>query len=56
MRGDAGFHFDPAVVDAFLRVVESGRLSEIARFDSPAREGAPHTLTAKTLQPPAISA
>jgi putative two-component system response regulator len=51
VRIDAGRHFDPIVVEAFLRVVESGRLSEVARYDSPAREGAPRELTAKTLQP-----
>jgi putative two-component system response regulator len=56
IREDAGHHFDPQVVDAFLRVVESGRLSEIARYDSPAREGTPMELTSKTLQPPAVSA
>ena len=55
VREDAGRHFDPAVVAAFLRVVESGRLSEIARFDSPAREGAPRELTARSLQPPPVS-
>jgi putative two-component system response regulator len=51
VREDAGRHFDPIVVEAFLRVVESGRLNEIVRYDSPAREGAPRELTAKTLQP-----
>ena len=51
VREDAGRHFDPAVVDAFLRVLASGRLAEVARHDSPAREGAPRELTARTLQP-----
>lgn len=51
VRDDAGQHFDPTVVAAFVRVVESGRVAEIARRDSPAREGAPRELTARTLQP-----
>ena len=51
VRADSGRHFDPLVVEAFLRVVASGRVDEIARSDSPAREGAPIELTAKTLQP-----
>jgi putative two-component system response regulator len=51
VREDAGRHFDPAVVDAFMRVIESGRLAEVARRDSPAREGSPRELTASGLQP-----
>ena len=43
--------FDPTAVEAFLRVVESGRVTEITQRDSRAREGAPRELTARTLQP-----
>ena len=53
VREDAGRHFDPAVVDAFMRVIESGRLAEVARRDSRAREGSPRELTAPGLQPSA---
>lgn len=49
---DAGRHFDPDVVAAFLRVVESGRLAEVDHRDSRAREGFPRELTARGLQPP----
>ena len=51
IREDAGHHFDPEVVKAFLRVAESGRLSEVDRRDSRAREGFPRELTARGLQP-----
>jgi putative two-component system response regulator len=51
IRDDAGKHFDPEVVAAFLRVVQSGRLSEVERHDSRAREGFPRELTARGLQP-----
>ncbi len=51
VREDSGQHFDPVVVEAFLRVVASGRVGEIANRDSPAREGAPREFTARTLQP-----
>jgi putative two-component system response regulator len=51
VREDAGRHFDPVVVEAFMRVIESGRLAEVARHDSRAREGSPRELTARGLQP-----
>ena len=51
IREDSGQHFDPDIVAAFLRVVESGRLSEVGRRDSPAREGFPRELAALGLQP-----
>ena len=37
VREDAGHHFDPAVVKAFLRVVAAGRLAGVERLDSPTR-------------------
>ncbi len=51
IREEAGHHFDPEVVAAFLRVAESGRLSEVAHRHSRAREGFPRELTALGLQP-----
>ena len=51
VREDSGQHFYPVVVEAFLRVIASGRVGEIDRRDSPAREGAPRELTALALQP-----
>ena len=36
IEADAGSHFDPGVVGAFLEVVESGRLTEIWRNDAEA--------------------
>jgi len=51
VREDSGRHFDPTVVEAFMRVLESGRLAEIGQSDSPAREGSPRELTALGLQP-----
>ena len=53
IRKDSGRHFDPDVVDAFLRVIESGRLAEVSQHDSRAREGAPGELTARALRPTA---
>ena len=51
IREEAGHHFDPDVVAAFLRVAESGRLSEVEHSHSRAREGFPRELTALGLQP-----
>jgi putative two-component system response regulator len=55
VREDAGRHFDPVVVDAFMRVIESGRLAEVGQHDSRAREGSPRELTKRGLQPNAPS-
>ena len=58
VREDSGRHFDPAVVEAFLRVLESGRLAEVGQRNSPARAGSPRELTAFGLQAsagPAVS-
>ena len=38
-------------VDAFLRVIESGRLAEVTQHDGRAREGVPGELAARALQP-----
>ena len=53
VREDAGAHFDPMVVGAFLRVGESGRLEEVERSDSQAREGTPRELVGRALLPDA---
>jgi putative two-component system response regulator len=50
VKKDAGHHFDPRVVEAFISVVASGRLAEADREDSPAREGVPQELTAPTVE------
>ena len=35
IRQDEGSHFDPAVVAAFMRVVDAGRLEDLRRFAPP---------------------